>query len=519
MLFNSYFFILIFLPVVLLSFHFSRKHGNTKIAIIWLIIASLFFYGWWKPEYLFLIILSIVANYAAGLSLLRKPSRTLLTIAVTGNLLLLGYYKYSEFAVENLNSLLNVDFELNPITLPLAISFFTFQQIAFLVDTYRGQSQEPSFIRYCLFVTFFPQLIAGPIVHHREVFSQFSRPDAFRLRSSHLSIGMAIFFAGLFKKVVFADSAALYATPVFEAAERGVELTIFEAWGGVLAYSFQLYFDFSGYSDMAIGLARMFGIILPVNFYSPYKANSIIDFWRRWHITLSNFLRDYVYIPLGGNRHGLLHRYRNLILTFLLGGIWHGAGWTFLMWGAMHGVFVAANHGLNRARRRIFGHASVQSTFGKVSGRLVTFLLVVVAWVVFRAESFEGATVLYSAMFGLHGVSLSSGTAAMFEAWGDLANLLAIDAQGMFHNHVFIDAKKGLTLLVLLWLVSWFGPNTLDMLRHHQPALNLESFDAAQSTTLCWRPTLAWAIAIALVAYVSLNAMLSEPTEFLYFQF
>ena len=312
MLFNSYIFIFVFLPVVLIGFHWIGKQGRHRIAIAWLVGVSLFFYGWWNPAYLGLILFSILFNYSVGVllggrarQLHKKP---ILIFGVTINLLLLGYFKYANFFVDNFNNVIGSDIVLDHIILPLAISFFTFQQIAYLVDAWNGETHEYNFLHYCLFVTFFPQLIAGPIVHHKEILPQFASNNIYSLYSTNIAVGFTIFVFGLFKKVVLADGAGLYATPIFLSADAGIQLTFFEAWGGALAYSFQLYFDFSGYSDMAVGLARMFGIMLPFNFNSPYKAASIIEFWKRWHMTLSRFLKEYLYIPLGGNRKGEVRR-------------------------------------------------------------------------------------------------------------------------------------------------------------------------------------------------------------------
>ena len=324
MLFNSYEFLFLFLPLSVAGFFLVGSRGHHRLAVAWLAGASLFFYGWWNPAYVWLILASIGVNYTLGLGLGSRPSqggllrRFLLTLGITFNLGLLGYYKYSNFFVDTACSLMGGTSHLAAITLPLAISFFTFQQIAFLVDTYKGHARVYDLLHYCLFVTFFPQLIAGPIVHHREMMPQFMRRSFLRLNSEHVAIGLTLFCMGLFKKVVLADGVAAYATPIFHAAEQGVSLSFFDAWAGALAYTFQLYFDFSGYCDMALGIARVFGIRLPLNFNSPYKARNMIEFWRRWHMTLSRFLRDYLYIPLGGNRHGRVRRYVNLMLTMLL---------------------------------------------------------------------------------------------------------------------------------------------------------------------------------------------------------
>ena len=342
MLFNSYGFLFLFLPVTLIVFFaLGQRQRSKKLAMAWLVVTSLFFYAWWNPAYLGIMLGSIIFNYTVGFVLSAEDSplakKLVLTYGIVVNLGLLGYYKYANFFVDSLNAVFGDVIFLETILLPLAISFFTFQQIAYLIDTYRGETRELNFLHYCLFVTFFPQLIAGPIVHHKEMLPQFDRDSLYSINIRRHAVGYSIFTLGLFKKVVLADGIAAYATPAFFAADSGIELTLFEAWTGALAYTLQLYFDFSGYSDMAIGLARMFGIRLPLNFNSPYKATNIVDFWRRWHMTLSRFMRDYIYIPLGGNRQGIIGgRNANLMTTMLLGGLWHGAGWNFLFWGGLH---------------------------------------------------------------------------------------------------------------------------------------------------------------------------------------
>ncbi|MEL6911965.1 MAG: MBOAT family O-acyltransferase, partial [Cyanobacteria bacterium J06598_4] len=363
MLFNSFEFIFLFLPITLiLFFYIGRKDENIKhqLPIIWLIIASLIFYGRWKPLNLPLIILSIGVNYYLGYwlsNILERPriKKAVFAFGIAFNLGLICYFKYSNFLLGNINHLIGSNFTLPSVVIPLAISFFTFQQIAYLVDAYRGETKEYDLRKYMLFVCFFPQLIAGPIVHHREVLPQFEKASIYKFSQTALSIGLTVFIAGLFKKVIFADRIAEYSNLAFAAASQGINLTFSESWVGALGYSLQLYFDFSGYSDMAIGAAYMFGIRLPLNFNSPYKAISIVDFWRRWHITLSHFLRDYLYIPLGGSRRGEFRRYFNLLLTMILGGLWHGAGWTFIFWGGLHGSYLVVNH-LYRTVRLNLGH-------------------------------------------------------------------------------------------------------------------------------------------------------------------
>jgi D-alanyl-lipoteichoic acid acyltransferase DltB (MBOAT superfamily) len=355
MLFNSLEFILGFLPITLTGFFLLGSRGYQRAAIGWVVLTSLFFYGYWDPgEHrladpwrwwpLTLICVSTIFNFLVGQRLLAHPSKLLLAFGLAVNVATIGYFKYTLFFAEEIAARFGLALEVGQIVLPLGISFFIFQKIAYLVDAYRGEVRAGGFLSFALFVSFFPQLIAGPIVHHSEVIPQFGQKSTYRPNLDNLSRGIGIFVLGLAKKTVLADTIATYATPVFRAAQAGAEPTLFEAWGGALAYTFQLYFDFAGYSDMAIGLALMFNIRLPINFNSPYKATNIIDFWRRWHITLSRFLRDYLYIPLGGNRHGVARRYGNLMLTMLLGGLWHGAGWTFIVWGGLHGMFLFMNH-------------------------------------------------------------------------------------------------------------------------------------------------------------------------------
>ena len=356
-----------------------------------LVFASLFFYSWWNVAYLPIILSSLLFNYIIGNSLnenfkkVKIGKRSLLTFGIVSNLALLGYFKYTDFLIENFNGVFDSSLPLLHLALPLAISFFTFQQIAYLVDSYKGETREYDFLNYALFVTFFPQLIAGPIVHHSEMMPQFASRWNLVKNYRHIALGLFIFSIGLFKKVVIADSFALTATAGFDHAAT---LNFLEAWATSLSYTFQLYFDFSGYTDMAIGAALLFNIKLPINFNSPYKALDIQDFWRRWHITLSRFLRDYIYIPLGGNRKGTFRTYTNLMATFILGGIWHGAGWTFVFWGFLHGLALV----IHRFWK------SLGFRMPKLLAWFITFNFINVAWVFFRAKEWEDALKVLSGM-------------------------------------------------------------------------------------------------------------------------
>lgn len=338
MLFNSYSFIFLFLPITFAGFFLIARIGH-RLAALWLALASIFFYGWWDSRYVALLLASIALNYSAGYLISRvradnpqtRWASLLLWGGVGGNLVLVGYFKYADFFIGTANVLTGWHWALMHVVLPLGISFFSFTQIAFLVDAYRGLAKEYNPIHYLLFVTYFPHLIAGPVLHHKQMMPQFHRRETYRFDIGNVNTGLTIFTIGLCKKVLLADQFALYANPVFDAVAAGGQANTVEAWVAALSYTLQLYFDFSAYSDMAIGLSKLFNVDLPVNFNSPYKALNITDFWRRWHMTLSTFLRDYLYIPLGGNRHGQVRRYVNLAATMVLGGLWHGANWTFVL--------------------------------------------------------------------------------------------------------------------------------------------------------------------------------------------
>ena len=497
MLFSSYTFLFQFLPVVALAFAAARRH-SPRAGILVLVGASLFFYGAWRPIYLLLLVASIAANFSLGL-LMEDPlrRRAIGTAGVALNLALLCYFKYTNFIFDSINMLTGVPLPFMNIVLPLGISFFTFQQIAYLVDVMRGVPVERDILSYGLFVSFFPHLIAGPLVHHAEMIPQFKRER--RGRSAVLAArGLAILAAGLFKKVVIADNLAQFVSPVFAHLDAGGGVTTSWAWLATLSYTLQIYFDFSGYSDMAIGLALLFGIRLPVNFRSPYKALSIADFWRRWHITLSRFLRDYLYIPLGGNRLGEQRRYLNLMLTMLLGGLWHGAGWNFLIWGGLHGLYLCVNR-LWQAKRVVALPANRITTTLSWS---ITFFAVVIAWVFFRARTLAGA---WQMLGGLLGVEAGS------SAYVSPGILRLMDLPVLVGEERLLligSAAVGLALAIALWL-----PNVPQLFGYREYRRAPEP-----SAWPRWRPNLAWAVLSALAFATSLFGMW-QHLEFLYFQF
>ncbi|WP_419677750.1 MBOAT family O-acyltransferase [Aliarcobacter lanthieri] len=399
MLFNSYEFIFAFLPLVFIIYFYLMHKRLVVGAKAFLVFSSLFFYSWWNILYLPIILSSVLFNYVIGNILSTKEfnksfsKKSVLIFGILVNLSLLGYFKYADFFIDNFNVISGSSINLLHLALPLALSFVTFQQIAFLVDSYKGYTKENDFINYSLFITFFPQLIAGPIVHHKEMMPQFASKYNFVKNYKNIALGLFIFSIGLFKKVVIADTFSIWANAGFDSATT---LNLIEAWATSLSYTFQLYFDFSGYTDMAIGLALLFNIKLPINFNSPYKALSIQDFWRRWHITLSRFLRDYIYIPLGGNRKGSFRTYSNLIATFVIGGLWHGAGWTFVFWGLLHGVALAIH--------RVW--QSLGYRMNTIIAWFITFNFVNIAWVFFRAKSWDDAIKVLSSMFSLNNIVL-----------------------------------------------------------------------------------------------------------------
>lgn len=470
MIFNSFTFIFGFLPVTLL-FYFILGRKNPVFAAAWLGLASLVFYGWWDYRYLPLLLGSICFNYWMGMRIAHavQPLRKRwLTFAVCVNLLLLAYYKYADF------------FPALKIILPIGISFFTFTQIAFLVDTYQDKVKEFRFIHYGLFVTYFPHLVAGPVLHHKEMMPQFADDGNYRLKGENFTVGMSLFTLGLAKKVLIADNLVVLVTPVFS----GKDPQLLQAWLGLLAYSMQLYFDFSGYSDMAIGLSRMMGVRLPLNFNSPYKATNISQFWQCWHMSLSRFLRDYLYIPLGGNRHGTLKRYRNLMLTMLLGGLWHGANWTFVIWGGLHGLYLCINHGWQFLMEK----SPRPTALPAVLSRGLTFLAVMVGWCFFRAENVDGAFKVLSGMAGLNGCTL------------DL--------------DIYTDAHAWLLLALVL---AFAAPNPQDLFHRFDPCYETVT-PRSSAFNVAWSSTRGWAVMTALTIVLCLLNM-NRVSEFLYFQF
>ena len=503
MLFNSYEFLLFFLPVTLAGWFACGRWAGLRAAQMWLVAASLFYYGWWNPWYLILIISLTLVNYGWGRGLARlaaagRPRGLALGAGVAANLCILGYFKYANFLLDNLNTLTGSNWVIGHIILPLGISFFTFQKIGYLVDCARGLVPQGDFPSFALFVVFFPQLIAGPITHHGEVIPQFSRPGVTRPNWENLAVGLTMLTFGLAKKVLLADPLSTRIGEAFGAATTGQHLPAGNAWYGVLAYAVQIYFDFSGYSDMAVGLARLFNITLPQNFNSPYQAVNVVEFWRRWHMTLSRFLRDYLYISLGGNRHGRLRRHVNLIITMFLGGLWHGANWTFAAWGLLHGFYLVLNHAWLETKPRLAWVTVIPRQLRLLSAHALTLAAVLLAWVLFRATNFSSAMALLGALFN----------------------------QGPLH---LIDALPVITgirserwlWLGFLWCWMLFAPNSQTVCSRYRPVLGLvepSTLAGIAGGRWLWRPTTGWAIYVAVI-FIAAFLSLSTISEFLYYQF
>jgi alginate O-acetyltransferase complex protein AlgI len=519
LLFNSYLFIGGFLPLMICGYALLTRYG--KFDVGWLVLGSIFFYGWWDWRFVPLLLLSITFNFCAALLIIRseKPDRSWrldrasLGFAIVANLALLGYFKYVNFFLANMSLIQGRHYQPFAVLLPLGISFFTFTQIAYLVDAYKGEAREYNFLNYMLFVSYFPHLIAGPILHHKQIMPQIANRSTRQVTSETLALGLTIFIIGLFKKVALADGLAPAVDRVF--SHPDVTITMVEAWGATLAYALQLYFDFSGYSDMAIGISRMFGINLPINFNSPYKSQNIIEFWRRWHVTLSRFLRDYVYIPLGGNRRGKLRRYINLFLTMLIGGLWHGAGWTFVAWGALHGLYLMLNHAWHWVR----GRYAISSPFGKSLNMLfawgLTFFAVNLAWVFFRAESFGSALEIIKGMVGLNGILPVRWIAA---TTGGASTVQTAPLLDIVDPNVVQIGKGPLALVLAALAIALFMPNTQQITGYWRLICAGDAKETMLSNLVRWRPAMTWAVFYGAMGAACIY-MLGNSSKFLYFQF
>lgn len=539
MLFNSYQFIFGFLPVALAGFYLLG-HRRRDWAVLWLIAASLLFYAWWRPTNVLLIAPSILINYGLSRTLLRlgetrpRLSRIVLLAGIVFNICFLGYFKYLNFVESTFNDVFGSGFILTQLILPLGISFITFQKIAFLIDVHSGRVTEFTFRDYALFVLFFPQLVAGPIVHYREMMPQFHAAPC-RFDPENVAVGLTLFFLGLFKKVVFADPLSRFVSPLYAQAASGAPLTILDAWIAAIGFTLQIYFDFAGYSDMALGLARFFGIKLPVNFNSPLRATSIVEFWLRWHVSLTRFLTAYIYNPLSLHltrrrvakgrpalgRNTTPAAFATLlmfptILTMFISGLWHGAGYQYILWGLIHGVLLTINHAWRLVRPRIWPNAASYARIMRPVGFVLTFLSVVFAMVMFRAPTTGTAVVIWKGMIGDYGLALPR---VLFARLGPSnAWLMALGARpSALGGNAFVQESL---LVAALLAVALLFPNTLQLLAKYEPALGVKPPKAESRLVraLAWSPSTAWAIGLAFVAAAGMLS-LGELSEFLYWQF
>ena len=543
MLFNSHEFIFAFLPVTLLGF-FLLGGRSREGALLWLTLASLFFYAWWRPVNVLIIAPSIAVNYVLARVLLRlvatgadrsRSARATLALGIVFNVCFLGYFKYVNFAATIAHDLTGADFVMAEVVLPLGISFITFQKIAFLIDVYGGRVQAFTLRSYALFVLFFPQLIAGPIVHYREMMPQFERASC-RFDAGSFAVGITLFVVGLFKKVVLADGVAAYATPLFDGAAAGTQLSLFSAWIAALGFLLQLYFDFSGYTDMALGLARMVGVRLPPNFDSPLKARSIVDFWLRWHMTLTRFLTAYLYNPLVlwltrrraargkallGGRATTVGSFMALLagptlLTMFVSGLWHGAGYLFVLWGLLHGVYLTVNHAWRIFGSRLAGGRLARAKPG-VPAFLLTFVAVVVSMVLFRAANLAAAESILEGMFGLNGIGLPP---VFFDRVAGVAARL--------HGFVYVSKEMSATDLVsaTAWVIALVCgalllPNSLQFLERYEPALSGSRATTEVGwlrRTLVWSASPAWVLAMSVLSAIAV-LRIGGQSEFLYWTF
>ena len=540
MLFNSYTFIFCYLPVVLAGFYWLGARRR-EWSLLWLTAASLLFYAWWRPVNVLLIAPSILINYGLARLLERtgeqRPAsaRAILIAGIVFNLCFLGYFKYLNFVEGALNDAFDAGFVMTGLILPLGISFITFQKIAFLVDVHGGRVSRFSLSDYGLFVLFFPQLIAGPIVHYREMMPQF-RTASCRFDPENVAVGLSLFFFGLAKKLLLADPLSRIVAPLYGQAAVGVPQSMTEAWIAALGFTLQIYFDFSGYSDMALGLARFFGIKLPVNFNSPLKATSIIDFWLRWHVSLTRFLTAYIYNPLSlnltrrrmakgkpifGGRNTNISAFLGLLamptmLTMLVSGIWHGAGYTYILWGMLHGVLLCINHAWRLIRPRIWPDTKTYKRRMAPIGFLLTFVSVVAAMVLFRAPTTAAAVLLWKGMIGGFGVTLPQ---AVFSRLGAVAGwLTTLGVQPAWTSGAFL--LEAVSRIGILLLIALLLPNTLQMLAAFEPAIGVKPAKTPSRLDRCltWTPRGTWAVWLACVAGAGILS-LGELSEFLYWQF
>jgi D-alanyl-lipoteichoic acid acyltransferase DltB (MBOAT superfamily) len=544
MLFSSAEFLFGFVPVALFGFYLLGRFSRVS-AIRWLIVVSLVFYGWWRPLNVLIIAPSIIVNFALASALLRlnqsehsrRVSKAVLLLGILFNVAFLGVFKYIDFMAATINDVFAANLILRHIILPLGISFITFQKIAFLIDVQAGRVRSFTFQDYCTFVLFFPQLIAGPIVHYREMMPQFQNASC-RFEKENVAVGLTLLLFGLFKKVVLADNMAPLVTPIYEHAALGTHISFLMAWMAAIGFTLQIYFDFSGYTDMALGLARFFGIKLPPNFNSPLRASSIIDFWLRWHMTLTRFLTAYLYNPLVlsltrrrlakgrpgfGGRNTTVGAFLSLLmaptlLTMFVSGLWHGAGYGFIVWGLLNGLYITINHGWRLVAARLWSNRQSYNRVSNVPGQLVCFITVCATMIFFRAPTIKSALDLVKGIAGLNGLGLPQDLLAKMGPLDGILNRIGVTGEA-WNAHDFISTGRWICLLLFIALAL---PNTLQILARYEPALGVLSGSTklmiGKIRIIEWAPSLPWAIVMSAVAALAIVSM-GGPSEFLYWQF
>lgn len=495
--FNSLLFLFLFLPITLLGFYLINRKGSYKWSFIWLVGASIIFYGFWNLVLTGVLFGSVLTNYVLARFINSSQgnkvnSKKILYFGIICNLGVLIFFKQFGLYGGSLTQEFSPTYSLNVI-IPIGLSFFIFQQIIYLVEVWRGKVDGNYFWNYFLYVVFFPQLLSGPIVRPNEFFPQLSGKNFFKLKADQIAAGLTIFSCGLFKKVVLADGIARYSNSAFDAVSEGAVLSLMEAWSGTLSFTLQVYFDLSGYSDMAVGLGCLFGIRIPINFESPYKASSLIEFWHRWHMTLSRFVRDYIYIPLGGNRRGSLKRTGNIFIIMVIGGAWHGMGATFVVWGIFHGGFLALNHFWRQLQNLLGYSLERKNLIYEISGCMITFLTVAVLWVLFRAENLDVAVSIIQSLFGFH------------------------TSPGADFNNIKISEDR----LWFLIFIVWFCPNMREIMSKYYERKN---FDTKQHNSIVgrrwyhWYPNTWWA-ALTTILFIMSLLEITNSKQFIYFQF
>jgi alginate O-acetyltransferase complex protein AlgI len=514
MLFNTYQFIFIFLPISILGIYVIQKLKITKYSHVWILLCSICFYAVWDFLFLFLIFFTIIFNFYIGTLIIKFKKKFYLAFGIISQLGILCYFKYKNFFLENLNYLTTNSFQIENFILPLGISFFTFKHILYLIECYElSKKLKYNIVEYATYITFFPHLIAGPLSKPKEILPQIRKIN-FSL--NNFNLGIVIFFIGLFKKVFLADTFASFADDAFIAVENGYKISFFESWLSMTSFTLQIYFDFSGYTDMALGLAKIFGVTFPLNFNSPYKSQSIIEFWRRWHMTLSRFLKECIYIPMGGNRKGKYMSFLFILITMIVGGLWHGASWNFAIWGLFHAVLIIINHILNElfvSQKTVYF-----PKLKKLLKILVTFILVNFGWVIFKLNSIESIKIFFSGLFGRNGFFLNENLKRYF------SNNLIIDFLNLEFKNIFYYGLSQIYFLIFGLIIIFLLPNINEILRDYKVVLPYKDSINADKVSkyklkISFKFTTGWAIFIAFIAVCAITGLSNEVKEFIYYQF